>query len=629
MVLAQSSEAPQELARAMQDMQNMQDGEWDEVRMPNDPLARALMQWTRLRDRDGDFYEYVAFLRDHPMWPGLPLLQRRGEQSISAEIPARDVVAYFQKRGPRTAFGAQQYARALTALGRKNDAAKAIRAAWENLSLEPELQAEYIAEFSSALRPAHETRLNNLLWDGRLDEAARMFDLVSPAWQKLARARIALRRNKNGVNALISAVPRALADDSGMAYDRFIWRMNKELYASAADLIIQRSKAKKLGRPDRWAGRRRNLARQLMRDGQMQTAYQVASVHGLSKGSSFADLEWLSGYISLRKLNRPGPALKHFERLEAAVNSPISRARAGYWIGRTNEALGNRAAANKSYTAAAAFQSAFYGQLAAEKMGIATDPAILGTERYPNWESASFVKTEDFRSALLWLAAGEQALSRRWFLHLSEGLSAYELGQLADLAFDLGQPNIALTVAKFAARQNIILQRAYFPVTNIVNLNLPAPTELNLSIARRESEFDPMAQSGAGARGLMQVMPGTAKLMAKETTQPYDLDRLTSDGDYNASLGSAYLAGLIEEFGYNLPLVSAGYNAGPGRPRTWIERYGDPRSSRVDIVDWIENIPFNETRNYIMRVAESVPIYRMRMTGRVEDFNLSRELKSR
>ena len=163
----------------------------------------------------------------------------------------------------------------------------------------------------------------------------------------------------------------------------------------------------------------------------------------------------------------------------------------------------------------------------------------------------------------------------------------------------------------------------------MAKLKLPAPTELNLSIARRESEFDPTAQSGAGARGLMQVMPGTAKLMAAKTGLPYQLDRLGRDGDYNASLGSAYLAGLIDEFGYNLPLVTAGYNAGPGRPRSWITRYGDPRSRNVDIVDWIEHIPFNETRNYVMRVAESVPIYRMRLSGKTEDFRLSHELKAR
>ncbi|MDG1532242.1 MAG: lytic transglycosylase domain-containing protein [Paracoccaceae bacterium] len=625
MTAAQGNAASRDLARAMQDMRS---GDWNSVKMPRDRLARALVDWHRLRDQHGQFSEYVAFMQAHPIWPGMPLLQKRGEQSIKASTPARDVIAYFENQKPRTAYGALKYAQALTKSGRTGDAGKAILDGWENMNMDAALQAQYLAEYPKTLRKAHERRLDNLLWAERLNEATRMFDLVSTGWQKLARARIGLRRKENGVDAMIAAVPASLADDGGMAYERFIWRMTKGRYSDAATLIIAQSKAKKLGKPEVWGPRRRNLARQLMRDGQVKTAYQVASIHGLTEGSDFADLEWLAGYISLRKLNRPGPSLDHFARHQKAVASPISLSRAGYWIGRAYEAMGDNTQANRSFTAAAEHQSAFYGQLAAEKMGIATDPALLGKKRYPGWESASFVKTESFRGGLLWLAAGEQALARRWFVHLCERLTAHEMGQLADLAFDLGQPNIALMVAKYAARENIVLQRAYYPVTNIAKLNLPAPTELNLSIARRESEFDPTAQSGAGARGLMQVMPGTAKLMAKETGQPYQLSRLTSDGDYNASLGSAYLQRLIKEFGYNLPLVTAGYNAGPGRPRGWIGKYGDPRSRRVDVVDWIEHVPFNETRNYIMRASESVPIYRMRLKGKVENFRLSQELKA-
>ena len=241
----------------------------------------------------------------------------------------------------------------------------------------------------------------------------------------------------------------------------------------------------------------------------------------------------------------------------------------------------------------------------------------------------AFPETEVFKAAELFHQAGQNWETGRFLRHLAETTAPEELTALTDYALSLGDPYLAVRVSKQAANEGIVAPRAYYPLTNLGPEDLPVEEALALSIARRESEFYAKAVSGAGARGLMQLMPGTAKEMAGKLGMPYSRGRLTSDPVYNTTLGSAYLAQLIEEFGDNIVLVSAGYNAGPHRSRSWIETYGDPRSASVDVIDWIEHIPFRETRNYGMRVAESVPVYRARLTGKTAPIELSKALKAR
>jgi soluble lytic murein transglycosylase len=339
----------------------------------------------------------------------------------------------------------------------------------------------------------------------------------------------------------------------------------------------------------------------------------MAAGHHLDGGSDYADLEWLAGYIALRKLGDAETALKHFARFEAAVNGPISLSRANYWEGRAWEVLGDRGRAQAAYAEGARYQTAFYGLLSAEKVGLPMPPAMAGGERYPDWHGAGFARSSVFQAAQLLQAAGDRDLALRFLLHLGEGLGGEDIARLAGLALEWGDANTALLLAKAAAERGVILPTAYFPTNGIEKLKLPVAPELALSIARRESEFNPRVVSHAGARGLMQVMPATARKVAGQIGVSYDEGKLTSDWQYNARIGSAYLAGLVEEFGPSPVLVAAGYNAGPGRPRQWIEAFGDPRTDAVDVVDWIEAIPFEETRNYVMRVAESLPVYRMRL----------------
>jgi Soluble lytic murein transglycosylase and related regulatory proteins (some contain LysM/invasin domains) len=312
------------------------------------------------------------------------------------------------------------------------------------------------------------------------------------------------------------------------------------------------------------------------------------------------------------------------------VGSPISLGRAGYWRGRALEAMGQRTQAQAAYRAAATHQTSFYGQLAAERAGLAMSPELAGGERYPGWRSAPFARSGVLEAAQLFAGAGERTLAEIFLLHLAREAGAEAQAQLAGLAFDLGEPHLALRIAKEAAGDGAIFPEAYFPLTDLARKRHPVPTELVLAIARRESEFDPAAISGAGARGLMQLLPSTAEEVAGKLNMRFSTSALTADPAYNATLGAAYLADLESSFGTNPVLLAAAYNAGPSRARQWIAERGDPRGMRTDqVIDWIEAIPFTETRNYVMRVTEALAVYRARLAGKAVPITLSQDLTRR
>lgn len=592
-------------------------------------VGRDVIAWQRLRAGEGRLGEYEEFLQRRPDWPGLRLLREKGEDAVARSTDPARVIAWFQAAPAQTGTGAIAHVRALQAAGRAADAETEAMRAWSSLPFAPDQEQELIGLVPEGVGFVHELRLNTLLWEGRRGEAERMLPRVSADLQALARARIALQGEGNGVTALIEAVPKSRADDPGLAHDRFIWRMKRELYDEAAELILDRStSAEALGRPEAWAERRAILARYLMRNGRTQEAYRIAANHHIPAGggaSAYADLEFLAGFIALRKLGDAATAETHFRHLLAGVSTPISLARAHYWIGRAQEAAGKEATA--SYRAAAAHQTAYYGLLAAERLGLSLDASLLARPATPDWQSAGFTQSSVLAAAQLLLKAGDLPLARRFLLHLGEGLDDTGIAQLADMTLAWNEPHLAVLVAKQAAERGLILPHAYFPIPEFVPDGLKVSRALALSIARRESEFDPAARSSADARGLMQVLPGTAKLMAAKLGKPFDAGKLISDPAYNVAMGAAYLAEMAEEFGPSIALIASGYNAGPGRPRRWIGEFGDPRRADVDVVDWVETIPFAETRTYVMRVAEGVVIYRAKLKGAVGPVRITDELK--
>lgn len=599
----------------------------------NDPLARDIVQWSLLREEEGEFQEYADFLNRRPDWPGLPYLQEQGEAAIPEDADPAAIIAYFSTQEPRTGPGALALAKAHLARGDRAAAeAEAIRS-WTSLEMPSDVAAEMRRAFGTALDEGehHVDRLDNLLWEGARRSARDMLPLVPEGWRRLAEARMALRARRAGVDRLIEAVPEDLREHPGLAYERFVWRIRSDLEDTAGELMERTStSAAALGRPARWARRRAGLARDMMREGRFATCREYAANHHVAPENhpgAFADLEWLAGYCALR-LGEPGVAVVHFTAFRESVSSPISLGRAGYWLGRAHEEVGDSDAASEAYAFGARHQTSFYGQLAAERGGLPTDPAFLADEDFGDWRKASFVRSDVFRAGGLLLDAGQEALAERFFAHLTESLMRQEAGQLADYALrELEDPHIALRIAKRAVRNGPPIMRAYFPVTELAEARLPISPAWRLSIARRESEFDRKAVSHAGALGLMQVMPGTGREVARGLGIRFDRRRMLDDQSYNARIGSHYMARLLMRFGGNPILVSAAYNAGPRRAKQWLDRFGDPRGSRVDAIDWIESIPFNETRNYVMRVTESLAVYEARLSGKLPPSDLSRRLK--
>lgn len=592
-----------------------------------DPVVVDLIEWLRLRAGEGRLGDYEAFLARRPHWPGLAFLKQKGEIAVARSTDPARVIAYFGAGRPQSGEGAVALVRAYMQSSRPAEAETEALRVWTTLSLTAEDEKALLDLKASSLDVAHEVRLDNLLWQGnRRPEVTRMLPRVSADWQALARARLALQADENGITALIDAVPPSLSNDAGLAYDRFVWRMRKDRYDDAAALILERSSTPAgLGRPQAWAERRAVLARWLMRNGKTQDAYRVAASHHLTEGADLADLEFLAGFIALRKLDDPVTALGHFNRLKQSVRTAISLSRADYWIGRSLERRGDTAGAEAAYQDAARHHTAYYGLLAAEKLGQTLNDTLIqvgGPTR--NYKTVIHKDGTVISAARHLLRAGNRSLAKRFFLHATESLDLSGREAMADHALLLDEPHIALAIAKQAAEQGWIMPRSYYPVSDMVPDSLAVSRAFALAISRRESEFDPEAQSSAGARGLMQLMPETAARVAKDLGLDHSTAMLTTDPAHNARLGAAYLARLIEEFGPSVALVASGYNAGPGRPRRWITEFGDPRQS--DPVDWVETIPFTETRTYVMRVTESLVIYRQRLKGQAGPVRITAEL---
>ncbi|MFO6465729.1 lytic transglycosylase domain-containing protein [Jannaschia sp. KMU-145] len=596
----------------------------------DDPALADVVLWYLIRDRNGTFAEAEAFLARNTDWPGLALLQARVEAAIPATTAPDRILDFFDARPPRSSKGALMQAIALRAKGRAEEAEIAAIEFWLSEPMTPASHAGFLELFSDVLEPYHAARLDALAWSGDVSSADRMLPLVDGPENALARARIALRDDRDGVDALIEAVPEDLRDHQGLAYERFRWRLDRGRRDEALELLFAYDEsADTLGAPDAWSGHRQRLARGLMQDGRSEDGYRVAANHHLPDGHpDVAQLEWLAGYMALRFADDPVLAAAHFRTFDAHVASPISKGRAGYWLGRALEGAGDAEGAAAAYAAGAEYQTSFYGQLAAQRAGLPADPDLAGTETFPPLAATSLPQSTVLRAALALDDLGERDLAERFMAHMAETLPRAEIGTLVDLALDRDEPHIALIIAKRAAREGHEMHAGYFPVTDLAALPSPVAPELALAIARRESEFDPIVTSPAGARGLMQLMPGTAREMANLIgVEDYQQSNLTRDPLLNARLGTAYLGELEAEFGLSPVLVPAAYNAGPSRARRWSSEFGDPSDPSVDVIDWIEDVPFSETRNYIMRVSESLLPYHARLGGAPEEVRLLDWLK--
>ncbi|MEM6373550.1 MAG: lytic transglycosylase domain-containing protein [Pseudomonadota bacterium] len=630
MTVAALAERPRPLGWAMEAMRK---GNWDvaaTLAARDGAVAADVIEWHRLRAGRGSLGEVTAFLTRRPNWPGEALLRRRAEPAVAAAGDAA-VLAFYADLPPQTPTGVLDYAAAQIGANNSGEALASLVLAWRTMPVSGAEHELYLSLYGEVLAPHHDARLEAMLWEGAGASARAMYDLVGSETVALATARLALQARAGNVDVLIDAVPKALQGDAGLAHDRFEWRIRKGRWADAKALLLERSTSPDmLGRPEAWANRRRAMARDEMRDGDAARAYALAAQHFLTEGSNFADLEWLAGYIALRKLGDADRALGHFMAHQDATRSPISRGRAGYWIGRAHEAIGDAEAARAAYAEGAQYQTSFYGLLAAERAGLPPDGQLDGAEVFADWRGSPLANLDLFEAGLLLQASDEIDVAERFWTHLAEDLSRDEAGQLGQAAIDAGQPHLAVMIGKRVARRGITLHAPYYPLHPLADADLPMAAEMNLAISRRESEFDPVVQSGVGARGLMQIMPTTAQEVATSLgrSDEHTTARLTNDPVYNAELGATFLSQLAARFDGNVVLMSAAYNAGPSRPIRWSGLYGDPRqgTAEFDVIDWIEHIPFRETRNYVMRVTESLPIYRARLGKEALPIPFSEEL---
>ncbi|MGC2854125.1 lytic transglycosylase domain-containing protein [Novispirillum sp. DQ9] len=606
-------------------------GQWtaalETAAQASDPVLRDVLLWRHMQDPASPytFAQITDFLKSHATWPSQAALRRRADDTLTGgEAPAR-MIAWFTEYPPFTGRGKMLLAEALMSTGREAEAIALARSAWVNNTFNRTDERRFLGRFESHLTADHHRRrLDRLLWEGHEDSAKRMLVKVDDGHRALAQARLALMTKAPGVDGVLNRVPKELQDDPGLLYERLRWRRQADLAESAAELLAH-PKANAV-RPRLWWKERAALARGFLERGWITQAYAITSRHGMQSGPGFAEAEWMSGWIALRFLKDAKTALPHFERLYAGVSYPISVARAAYWAGRAQEALKADAAAKEWYVRAAEHSTTYYGQLAAARLGRTDRLHLPPAPEITPADSAAFAADSRVRAARALAAIGRPGEARPFLWRVNEdAVSPGIRRQAAELARDIGRTEMAVALARRAALRGTVLLDAGYP---LLETDIPADVEPALvhALIRQESNFHATVRSSAGAIGLMQIMPATAKLVAKQVGVPHNPESLDTPA-YNVRLGSAYLEDLVRRFSGSYPLALAGYNAGPGRPARWVREFGDPRRGDLDMIDWIEMIPFAETRNYVQRVMESVQVYRVRLGIPDLAFNLEQDLK--
>jgi soluble lytic murein transglycosylase len=552
-------------------------------------------------------------LKQNSDWPGLPYLRKRSEKSF-LNAPDGQILAFFEIGKPQTGLGSLVYALALKRDDQKFKAGLVAQAAWADQSMNKATTLEIFENFRTNLLPFKDNRFEFLLWEKDKASLNAMSFLLSDTQKAVADTVFSLYANKKNVSSKINSLPPKWKKHPVVMHARFEWRLRNNLRESALQVLENYSKsARYLAQPSKWAERREILARDLMYSKQYTKAYSISSNHYLEEGDTYAVLEWLSGYLALEKLNNAELALNHFKNFLVSVDAPISLGRGFYWLGRTYEKQGKMDVAQQIYQIGADRWETYYGLLAAEKVGRTVDIAVLNTSHSNPWRKASFSNGSVFKAALLLFSANQEVLAERFLTHLTETLSDENILRLVNFLEENKKSHELVMVAKRAASQSKVFPRPYFALHPVADIPQRIPPEMTLAIARRESEFYPKVASPVGALGMMQVMPKTAKEVAKRLGLKFSSERMLSDWKYNAKIGVAYLEELSERYEGNPILMAVAYNAGPSRADRWIELLGDPRSPKVDLVQWVESIPFEETRNYVMRVSESLPNYKVRL----------------
>ena len=593
----------------------------------NSALSTTIAEWKSLQNSAAyPFETYARFMLAHPGWPGEASMRRSAENALGAGSGSSGtIVTFFRRFPPLTGAGRARFAEALASSGARDEANRAAVKAWISGSLSAIDEARLISAFSSAFTPSdHDTRMDMLLWQGSLQSAQRQLALVSPYKRTLFEARLAMRTNSANAADLAANAAAVGAGDPGYLADRATWFRTNNASPSARSVLARRAAlTTRPGDVEKWFEALLTNARGAAADAQYATAFDIArrvddaypagtdvSDRPLGERDDYTSLTWLAGQTAMKQLGRPADAIGMFARYAGGSKTPTTQSKGLYWAGRAAEAAGRREEANGYYARAAGFRDMFYGQLATERLGLALaapgDPLMKPVD--PQVRTAFYAR-ETVRAAQYLGTAGaweDQTLFVRQIANDAKSDSDHVLA--TELSRTLGRPDLGVMVGRSALQNGL----SEYSTVGFPNVRVPAASQdswtMIHAIARQESQFNRAAVSHAGARGLMQLMPGTARETAGKLGLSYDAGSLTTDTDYNIMLGSSYFRRVYAIYN-SYPLAVAAYNAGPGNVNKWLRANGDPRMPGVDMVDWIEAIPIYETKNYVQRVLENAVVY--------------------
>jgi soluble lytic murein transglycosylase len=585
----------------------------------NDPAAAKLIEWAVLRSDRGDgksFERYSAFVAANPGWPSTGMLRRRAEGALwdDNSSPAK-VRAFFGDARPSSAKGKFALARAMIAQGERDAAQQIVRDAWRNDNFGPDTESRAAEEFDALLTTAdHKARMDRRLYQDDSD-ALRIAKRLGSTAITVAKARLAVNNKAGNSKALLDAVPSEAHRDPVYLLSRIQMLRRDDKIAEAGQLMLSAPRdAAVILDTDEWWVERRLTARKLLDIGDARTAYRITSEAAPPAKENYrAEHQFTAGWIAFRFLNDPQTAMQHFARIAIGNDNPIAKARGAYWQGRVAEALGRQGEARHYYQEGAQYPTAYYGQLARARLG----HTEIGLREPPR--AGVNARNDLVRAVEILYALGERDLIIPMMADVADRTQDLAtLRGLADLTARYRDARGMLLLGKGAVARGLPFDQYAFPTLGVPDyspVGPPVEPSVVYSIVRQESQFNPKTVSSANALGLMQVTPDAGRYVAKKYGVAFDQKRLLHDSVYNTQMGSAELGGVIQDYRGSYILAFAAYNAGRGRVKEWVERYGDPRDEKVDPVDWVERIPFAETRNYVQRALENVQVYRARFGG--------------
>ena len=605
-----------------------------EVRKSRSKLLKDLVTWMYLKEPSNNltFQDYKKFIDKNPEWPRINRLRYLAEHKIDFKnVKPKEVFKFFEKKEPLSGYGKIKLGEAFLTRGNTKKAHDLIAEGFKTANLSSVEHRYLNKKFRNLLtKEDYIERAKYLAWEQDFYELRRTLRYLPSGYKELYFARFALMTRSYGVDSAIAKVPAQFKNDIGLQFDRAKWRRKRGRYDSALEIINNLPQDPKLlVKPDLWFKEKFIIARSRINKKRFEEAYGLLINHGVLDSGNLAEAEWHAGWLALRFLNKPEAAVQHFKTMHEGVNYPISKSRAAYWVGKAYEQLGKDQNAKDWYKKSSVFNTTFYGQLASAKIN-KNDFKVKNSYTFSEEDYKKLLKTDLARAVILLSELDMTQKGKDILRHLgSEERSIKEQVLAGKLSQQVGRLDFAIQIAKQTSYQNKNLLELNYPIIEtpkVVSKRTILPQEVILSLIRQESEFDRDANSWVGAKGLMQIMPATGRLVSKQAGLRYSRSRLIEDEFFNLQLGCYYISGLNDEFNGAIYMAFAGYNAGPHRVRRWVKRFGDPRKGEIDPIDWIELIPFTETRNYVQRVIENIQVYKYVINKKTVNNNIEKML---